>query len=71
MKVIKLEDIDSIKYEADKTTEASIKNEYDYLVAEKLTQKLLEKGLISHSEYAKIMAKNREIFSPFLAEIMG
>lgn len=71
MKVIKLEDVDSIKYDGEKTIGISIKNEYEYLLAEKMTKKLLEKGLINHSEYAKIMVKNRESFSPFLAEIMG
>jgi hypothetical protein len=71
MQVTKLEAVDSIKYEAKKRTEASIKNEHDYLVAENLTKKLLEKGLISQSEFDKIMAKNRETFSPFLAEIMA
>lgn len=70
MQVTKLEAVDSIKYEAKKTTEASIKNEHDYLVAERLTKKLLEKGLISQREFDKIMAKNRETFSPLLAEIM-
>lgn len=71
MKLTKLEAIASIKYEAEKPTEASIKNEHDYLVAENLTRKLLEKGLINQSEFDKIMAKNRETFSPFLAKIMA
>ena len=71
MKLTKLEAVESIKYEAEKPTEASLKNEHDYLVAEKLTKKLLEKCLISQSEFDKIMAKNRETFSPFLAEIMS
>jgi hypothetical protein len=71
MKLTKLEAIDSIKYEAEKPTEASIKNEHDYWVAENLTKKLLEKGFINQSEFDKIMAKNRETFSPFLAKIMA
>ena len=71
MKVTKLEDVDSIKYEAKKPSQASIKNEYDYLVAENLTKKLLEKGLINQREFDRIMNKNRETFSPFLAEIMA
>ena len=71
MKVTKLEDVDSVKYEAKKLTETEIKNEHDYLVAESLTKKLLEKGLITQTEYKKIMEKNRITFSPFLAEIMS
>lgn len=70
MQVTKLESVDSIKYKAEKPTEASIKNEHDYLVAENLTKKLLDKGLINQSEFDKIMAKNLETFSPFLAEIV-
>lgn len=71
MQVTKLEAVDSIKYKAKKPTEASIKNERDYLVAKNFTKKLLEKGLINQSEFDKIMAKNRVTFSPFLAEIMA
>ena len=71
MKVTKLEAIDSIKYEAPKPTESAIKNEHDYLVAENLTKKLLEKGFINQIEFDKIMAKNRKTFSPSLAEIMA
>ena len=71
MKVTKLDDVDSVKYEAKKSTETEIKNEHDYLVAESLTKKLLEKGLITQTEYKKIMAKNRITFSPLLAEIMS
>lgn len=70
MQVTKLEAIESVKFEVAKPTEDSLKNEYEYLVAENLTKKLLEKGFINQSEFDKIMAKNRETFSPFLAEIM-
>lgn len=70
MQVTKLESVDSVKYEAVKPTEASLKNEYDYLIVENLTKRLLENGFINQSEFDKIMAKNRETFSPFLSEIM-
>ena len=71
MKVTKLEDVDSIQYKSEKLTEAALQNEHDYLIAERLTKKLLEKGLISQCEFDKIMAKNRHTFLPFLAEIMA
>lgn len=71
MQVRKLENMDSVRLDAIKPTEASLNSEYEYLVAENLTKKLLEKGFINHSEFDKIMAKNRETFSPFLAEIMA
>lgn len=70
MKVTKLEDVESIQYKSEKLTEAVLQNEHDYLVAERLTKKLLERGLISQDEYDKIMAKNRKTFPPLLAEIM-
>ena len=71
MKVTKLEDAHSVKYKGTKPTETEIKNEHDYLVAESFTRKLLEKGLITQTEYKKIIAKNRITFSPLLAEIMS
>ncbi len=71
MKVTKLDDVEAIQYKSEKVTEDALQNEHDYLVAERLTSKLLEKGLISQSEFDKIMVKNRETFSPFLAEIMS
>ena len=71
MQVTKLKDAAYIKYEAGKPTEAALKNEHDYLVAESLIKKLFEKGIISQGEFNKIMLKNRETFSPFLTEIMA
>ena len=71
MKVTKLEDAHSIQYKSEKLSETALKNEHNYLVAEKLTKKLLEKGLITQAEYKKVMAKNRITFSPLLAEIMS
>ena len=52
-----------------KTTDAELQNEYNYILAENFTKKLLEKGLISVDEFNKIMAKNRAVFSPFFARI--
>ena len=70
MKVTKLEDAHSIQYKSEKLTEAALQNEHDYLIADRLTKKLLEKGLISRDEYNKIMAKNSKTFPPILAEIL-
>jgi len=50
-------------------TEAEMQNEYDYILAEKLTGKLLERGLISRKEYDGIMQKNRETFKPIISRI--
>ena len=50
-------------------SDAELQNEYNYLLAENFTKKLLEKGLISVDEFNKIMAKNQESFSPFFVRI--
>lgn len=54
---------------ASRPSDAELQNEYNYILAENFTKKLLEKGLISVDEFDKIMAKNRESFSPFFARI--
>lgn len=51
------------------TTE-ELQREYDYYRAQKLLKSLLDAGLISVGEFNKIAAKNRQTFSPQLAEIM-
>lgn len=71
MKVTKLDDAHSIQYKSEKLSETALKNEHNYLVAESLTKKLLEKGFITQTEFEKIMAKNRITFPPLLAEIMS
>ena len=49
--------------------DAELQNEYNYILAENFTKKLLEEGLISVDEFNKIMEKNRRTFSPFFARI--
>lgn len=51
-------------------TEEEMQREYDYIRAEQMTKKLLDKGLITEEEFDKITALNRKSFSPFLSEIM-
>ena len=51
-------------------TQEELQREYDYIRAEKLTRKLLDLGLITIEGFDKIMALNRESFSPALARIM-
>lgn len=53
-----------------KPTNAEMQNEYNYVLAEQMTRKLLDKGLISEAEFDKIMAKNRQSFSPYISKIM-
>lgn len=53
-----------------KPTNEEVQNEYDYFLAEQLTKKLLDKGLITEDEFEKIMTKNRKTFSPYISKIM-
>ena len=51
-------------------TNEDMQNEYNYILAEQMTRKLLDRGLISVDEFDKIMAKNRRSFSPFISKIL-
>jgi len=53
-----------------KPTNTEVQNEYNFILAEQMTRKLLDKGLISVDEFNKIMAKNRRSFSPYISRIM-
>ncbi len=53
-----------------KPTNEEMQNEYDYLLAEQLTRKLLDEGFITVDEFTRIMARNRRSFSPFLSKII-
>ncbi|KZL92869.1 SHOCT domain-containing protein [Clostridium magnum] len=70
-KVTKITDeIIENRLEPKKVSQEQIQREFDYIRAEKLLKKMLEKGLITVAEFDKITALNRQTFSPVLAEIM-
>ena len=70
-KVTKITDeIIENRLEPKKVSQEQIRREFDYIQAEKLLKKILEKGLITVAEFDKITALNRQTFSPVLAEIM-
>ena len=50
-------------------TEEQLKGNLDYYRAEKITNQMLEKGLISNEQYGLIMTENRRVFKPFLSEL--
>lgn len=50
-------------------TMEEMQREYDYIRAEQMTKKLLDKGLITEKEYDIIMIKNRQVFSPILSDL--
>jgi hypothetical protein len=47
-----------------------MQREVDYVRAQQILTSMLEKGLITLSEFNKITELNRKTFSPLLAEIM-
>lgn len=51
-------------------TDEQLKQDCCYHIAQKILKSMLEKGLVSADEFNKITMKNREIFSPYLADIM-
>ncbi len=71
MQVTQIESNKDEQTKIPKPTNEELQREYNYLMAEELTKKLLDKGLISVDEFNKIMAKNRVSFSPFIARIQA
>lgn len=71
MQVTKIASGDVSYNDINKPTDEEMKNEYKYYLAEQMTKKLLEKGLISKVEFDKIMEKNQASFSPLLSKIMA
>ena len=70
-KVTKItEEITEKRIESKSVSLEQLQHEFDYIQAEKLLRKMLEKGLITEVEFNKIDALNRQTFSPYLAEIM-
>lgn len=51
-------------------TDDDMHREFCYIAAGQITQKLLDKGLITPGEFDKIVAKNREKFSPLIARFI-
>ena len=51
-------------------TDKQLYDEINYHRAEKLTKKMLDKGLITSEEHDRILAEARKIFVPFLAELL-
>ena len=45
-------------------------DEINYYRAEKMTKKMLDKGLISAEEYDRILVECRKIFVPLFADLM-
>ena len=57
-------------YKKNPVTQEQLQREVDYVMAQRILESLLDKGLISLSEFNKITTMNRQSFSPALAPIM-
>ena len=69
--VFQTTDVEShLKMSAKPLTDAELFQDYNYVMAQRVAKDMLEKGLISLEEFNKLTKKNRDTFSPFLAEIM-
>jgi hypothetical protein len=57
-------------YKKTHVTQEQLQREVDYVMAQRILESLLDKELISLSEFNKITTLNRQSFSPALAPIM-
>lgn len=69
IKIVREEDL-PIHGKAPRMTNEQLQREYNYILAEQITKKMLNEGLITEDEYKRIMKENRKIFKPFLAPLM-
>jgi hypothetical protein len=70
-KVTKITDeMSENKIEPRRASQEQLQREFDYIQAEKLLKRMLEKGLITTEEFEKTTVLNRQTFSPMLARIM-
>jgi hypothetical protein len=70
-KVTKITDeIPEDKIEPRMVPQEQLQREFDYIQAEKMLKRMLEKGLITMGEFEKTTVLNRQTFSPMLARIM-
>lgn len=71
MQVTKITSPIEVKEPSDfRFTQEQLQREFNYMQAEKITKKLLERGFITVDEFDKIMRENQRSFSPYLAEIL-
>lgn len=52
-------------------TNEDLEKEYAYALATQMIKGMLNAGIITQDEYARIDAKNRQTFSPYLASLLS
>lgn len=70
MNVTKLENGSKTNISTHQITTEDLQNEYNYILAERVLENMLEAGVITVDECNKIKALNRKYFSLILSEIM-
>lgn len=70
MNIIEVKDGRPVQGETKPMTKEQLQREYNFYIAEKITEALYKEGKITKEEQHKISVLNRHKFSPNLAEIM-
>ena len=71
MQIIKIEDGEFIYNDIPLPTDDEMQRDYDYILAEEITKRMLHQFLISQDEFQKIMTCNLVSFSPYISKIIG
>lgn len=69
MKVTKVEPGYAVTYEHTRITNEELQREYDFLLAEQYTKKLLDAGLITEEEHKLIRKSNIRYFKPLIESL--
>lgn len=70
MQILKIEKGYELQHEPCRITHEELQRDIDYFVADQITKKMLEEGLITQDEYKKIRQLNLKTFKPFLYQLM-
>ena len=70
MEVRQIENFQIPNAVAHEITQEELQREFDYYRAQQMLETMFMFGMISVDEFNKISERNRQAFSPYLAEIM-
>ena len=52
-------------------TKEAMKNDFEYNMVQKLSERILKERLISLDEYTQLFILNRDTFNPFMSELLA
>lgn len=70
MELQKIETGNTPKPQVTPIKQEELQRDFDYMLAERFTKRMLQEGLISEEEYVSIMNKNRDNFSPSFSALI-